>query len=903
MKLLYLRLENFIGIYNGLGLETLEIDFSLCKHKIIAIKGDNGSGKSTLNKALTPLPDNSIEIIPNKLGKKVLRYLLNDFSILYIEYQYQFITKNNRKLSKCIIRREINGQIIDLNPSMNMTNGRDIIYEFLNLDDNYITLSQLSANNKGLGSLKPSERKKYVNNIITSLQEYNDMYKLFTKKSIGLKSLINSISTKIKQIGNLDIIKNILLTNQNQLEILEKDKEILMGKKAIIINKIDEIKKNGDIITLFKDLESKRKKLENDIENMNFENYSDDILIMTEKELTKLEVEESNYSNKLKIIDKKLNDLVDQINTKEEKLRIFNDENSVLELFKSYQFKKDELEKELNRYITSFNEIGFENCKNISEEEYTNCLDLIDSFNTFIDDLLDSYDSREIVEEAYKVSIKKRELKDSFYKNAIISHEEKLKSLESKINMLDTCKKILEEDMKKIPKDCNHLIDYGCPFLDSYFSSKKILDENNYDNIMIELDKEQDILKELNNLFEQEMKIKECSNKIISMITYIKLYRSVLKKFPNTKPLLYDSELKWNITNFLKVNIDISIYREYTNYISLINHAKEDIKSIDENLIVVKNDLNQRLQLMNELKELKETHETIVYDKSNIEEELIKINNEKNNTKTYLEQLYFIKSNKDKLESMTNSLEETNEKLNTLLKQKDEYLQLSKQLNDINMKLETMGRKEIPIIKATLDKAKYSMSLYEQYKKDYESYESIYSQIQIFRQYSSINGIQTIYMEAYMNSILKTANELLRNLFNGVFLLQPFIINESEFKIPCIDNEGRIRQDISLMSDSQLSMISMIISFSLLYKVSGNYNIIKLDEVDSNLDNNNRLQFSVLINKIMDILDFSQCIIISHNNELDLSNSDMIIFKMEDQENYSSLLSTGGNVVFDINKF
>ena len=108
----------------------------------------------------------------------------------------------------------------------------------------------------------------------------------------------------------------------------------------------------------------------------------------------------------------------------------------------------------------------------------------------------------------------------------------------------------------------------------------------------------------------------------------------------------------------------------------------------------------------------------------------------------------------------------------------------------------------------------------------------------------------------------------------------------------------KLRPDISFMSDSQLSMISMIISFALLHKASESYNIIKLDEVDNNLDNDNRLQFSVLVERIMAILNFHQCVIISHNNEIDLSNVDMIVFKIENPSTLASLMCSGANIIF-----
>ena len=68
MKLLSIRLENYIGIYNGRGDNILEVDLSQSTSNIVIIRGSNGSGKSTLLKALSPLQDDNNAIIPGLEG-------------------------------------------------------------------------------------------------------------------------------------------------------------------------------------------------------------------------------------------------------------------------------------------------------------------------------------------------------------------------------------------------------------------------------------------------------------------------------------------------------------------------------------------------------------------------------------------------------------------------------------------------------------------------------------------------------------------------------------------------------------------------------------------------------------------------------------------------------------------
>ena len=288
--------------------------------------------------------------------------------------------------------------------------------------------------------------------------------------------------------------------------------------------------------------------------------------------------------------------------------------------------------------------------------------------------------------------------------------------------------------------------------------------------------------------------------------------------------------------------------------------------------------------------------------KSNVQE-LDSILTKKNEINTILNSIHIAKINKEKYEKFSKEYEEVCNSIKEMDKNAESLQSLKEELRLNSSELNVLRNDDLLNIKRSIEKDKYQLVLYDQYKKDYNEYMSKFNELQMLKKYTSIHGIQTVYMSVFMNSILQETNNLLRYLFGGRFALQPFIINESEFNIPCADTEGRVREDISLMSDSQLSMISMLISFVLLKKSSDNYNIIKLDEVDDNLDNINRIQFSILIEHIMSGLGFDQCLIISHNNELDLSNTDIVVLKLESQEMVDSLYNSGGNIIFNYNEY
>ena len=167
MRVLRLQLENYIGIYNGSGIHKLDIDFSKCMHKITVIRGSNGSGKSSLFKTIHPFSDSNYYLIPGLDASKRIVYQIDDTNIIDIRYFYPDARKGDGSRKTTICEVYFNG--IDINESKNVTTGRDIICDILDLDSGFLTLGQLSSEDKGLVDKKPSDRKKFINTKLSEL--------------------------------------------------------------------------------------------------------------------------------------------------------------------------------------------------------------------------------------------------------------------------------------------------------------------------------------------------------------------------------------------------------------------------------------------------------------------------------------------------------------------------------------------------------------------------------------------------------------------------------------------------------------------------------------------------------------------------------------------------------------
>ena len=129
-------------------------------------------------------------------------------------------------------------------------------------------------------------------------------------------------------------------------------------------------------------------------------------------------------------------------------------------------------------------------------------------------------------------------------------------------------------------------------------------------------------------------------------------------------------------------------------------------------------------------------------------------------------------------------------------------------------------------------------------------------------------------------------------MFDGKDVLCQFVINDHEFRIPGM-GIGLLNDDISSMSTSETCMISMILSFAILQQASTDYNILILDEIDGGLDTHNRLTFLNVLEELINMLNVEQCFIISHNDEINLKDCDIIMLKSNGQ--YSNI---DGNVIF-----
>lgn len=895
MRLVYIRLKGYIGLKNGLGINDLELDLSNAKHKITVISGINGCGKSTLLRAMSILPDSSSEFVEGMPAEKQLRIV--DGDNIYDIKITSAAARTGRGLSKASLIK--NG--IELNPNGNIGSYKECIFQEFDLDSNFITLSRLSGDDRGLADKSPAERKKFMSFIIENLETYNGIYKNLNKKSSIFKSYVNNLHTKIQNIGDENAIRGNLLTLENRRNtILQSIKDInsaiIESQTILSIND-----PNGTLQSeyetydgLVKDLSKSVSSYQKDFlilcKGLQIEPTMEALMVFLEQTNGLIETHERNIDDsnrkKLGLIEKKESLSTDITN---KKMKIIELESSI-----NTQLKDtiDLMRKKVKEEIRILNSIGIEDPDNTSKEEIQHTFNIIKMIVKMIEEDL-YYESTESMLQ-YTINWNPndyKQLQDDINTN---------NSLISSINMqLLEARKDAEliNILSNRPKNCK--ID-NCYFISSAYSLQNSKYKDKDVNIIIseleaELKRVQDNLEGL-YISSEHMEIisnkKTILNQIISEINNNRL---MLNKYSIGKLLLDTYEMKISHMESFNEFKDMDRLIEQINTITLYRRDIETLKNLESEYKVQSNFDIMLEQLKAEVELLESQFNEIGKQLSSITNEIYNYTSIINNLKAKYQTGCKAKDKGDTWCNEDLKLREAKAKLEEITKKSKESITILEKISAMNTQISQL-QSQIEPLENQIAKINGQLMLLDQYKLEYQQYSDKYNLINTLKKYSSpTGGIQTLFMSVYMSKTLDLANRLLGMLFNGQYRLLDYVINSNEFRIPFI-GQGLTVDDISSGSTSQVCMMGMVMNLVLLYQASTRYNITRLDEIDGGLDTRNRLEFVNVLYKVIDILDIDQLFIISHSLELELSNVDLIVLKTyEDYNDFGS----GANILYD----
>lgn len=852
VKVTYLKLQNFAGLYVGSGREEIEIDFTNSKNKVIGIVGSNGCGKTCLISTITPfahttsLDDRSTLslVLKGKDGYKEIRYV--DGNNEYIIKHYYKASKDTHSVKSYFMK---NGE--ELNENGNVSSFNDMVFCHMGLNQEMMRLVRIGTNVDSFISLTPAKRKEYIGRLIEELNLYAVIYKKINDDIRVVKTMLQAANTNLYNCHISDVVveEERLESFAKSIVKYEKDRDQIISK----ISKLNALIKDNDI-------EDLRRKQHEALSSLEEFKKNEKIIVdkgLVNKSIDDLARERTNHSNQRIDIQSKINSYrlgIDSNYKNIERLentikRIISD-NDIQSLMNSIQTLRDYVNK-VPSIIKDFNYLG--DPSEVLYQEFSK----FQSFNQISKMILTLNDTA--INTYLQLRIENKNV-DSWLKEKA---NKKLSSMNT-----DELNKLIDKvfaGSSIISPNCVNEFE-ECPFYKLYdvvSNIKADLDKDNFDS---------ETLNAINVI----------NNNVCNILNEIDRL-GIIKIPDNVKNELTESRMLDRLGKHLPF-FDLSSFEEY---LSLLKEYELYVKNVDK--------LSQYEKQLSMYK--KAGADSSMEEIKRYKDEISMYNNEINKLNTSLNEINILLDNDDSnittltkyndglkyKEMFESSLAHTEKILKPLENASDEKKELEFELRQIT-NLINMTREDERILSNKINEYKRLLNDVNNLAKKNKDLSIIQEAV------STKKGIPVIYMKRYLTKIQTLANELLSIIYEGEFKLSKFNVTTDTFEVPYIKNGKKI-PDIKYGSQSELALATMALSFALSKNSTASYNILLLDELDAGLDTNTRSAFLKMLYTQMSVIKSEQVFIISHNLS-QMVNVPMDIIKLSETDAKSKLQNT-----------
>lgn len=907
MKITYFRLKGYIKVLNGMGLEEISIPFSEFKNRIVLVQGENGCAKSTIIAALSPNPDGSdsfrTDVFIDDFGnrqiieypaEKEIHYVgVDDFgNENYIKILIQSIVDDSRtrRTTKAFISK--NGE--ELNPNGNVTSFKEIRDSILGIDPIYLDLSSISAENRGIVDMIPSERRKYMASYVGSLDTYNNIFKVISKKVTTLKSYMNTINSKLYELGDESELRLKLAQLTTSLKGYNKTRDELLKRLAdaeATVRIVDPDNKMQDLYasiserlgTINSEMKQFQAKLERvhsqlppELQSGNIDSYIEE----GEKSLKSYEKTLDDYKAKIRTL----------MSLNEAAMESLEHDRTILTGLTSNMIQDNTLEAadKLRKDVAEYEQyITPDDVKVLDAVSLDELVDLRETLTTFTKEIMAAEELHGWEEFSEAVIMAMDQDDERFNSDKIREYNTTITENEIKISTIKRDIEVMVENLKELqefsgtrPAECK--ID-TCPYIAKYV---KLGDAKSYESKINKVESE---LKELitsTQKLREEMELRTKVDEIVrrlDMAISMLYSKSALKKIPGIDCLLNIRTLKSHLLNRTRYNeIEGSVVSNYIEKASIyddLKKAKEQLKGLESDL-----------KTFDSNKALIESLEASIYNNERTcDQRTLDIQEATNdvnfttgiitNLTAKLDRLKDAKEYRDKITELESEKDKLRQEFEAV---KDKIKLVKEKMDSVNTIKSDIQRVEEAIapLSDTISQISYDLTSMVQYQSEYKESADKYDKMVFIRNACSPGnglGIQSEYIKRYMNDIIIDCNTMLGYMFGGSIRLDVPIINEKQFSIPFLGPNGIVVPDISMGSTAQKCMIGLVFSCVAMMKSSLKYNIPRFDEIDGGLDQQNRITFINVLNQILDFMHSEQCVICSHNMEFDTQSTTRLI--------------------------
>ena len=837
MKILYLKLTNFINIVTAFNTETIEIDFSKSNNNVVLLTGPNGSGKTSILSCLHPFPtngnmdvrsDNPI-IVPRENGYKEIH--ISDGDDLYVIQH--FYTRNS---DKHIIKSYIQKNGVELNENGNVTSFKEIVEKELGLEQDYMKLTRLGSNVTNFIDMKRQERKNFTGKIISEADIYLSYHKKIMADKNKVNIQINHTSDLIRrlQVDDLSELKKAQKSLQHQIEDLTAKIEKANSELSVLQYQLNDC---GDIPAMRERIQEKEKELKH-IQKALARASEIKISISTLKSMieeAKIAILKAKSALDTNVITRtgilnQLDSIANEIDSIRREIARIEDDQNVKDMEANIELLRETIRRRAKESGIS----GYVRPCSKAEME-----DLIKMLDKCMDILLSTYElGKGPIQKAVSFFHTKTDIEKYTREN-----REKIK----RNRMQSLCEQVYAEiskDIGLLGPDCKN--PSGCRVYDFYqriyeyatqAPDKVIEDETFLAYTKMAYNNIQTVLKYLRDYHDIFEKMPECIKDQFLMNT-------VLTHICNME-WIYDKDIIFHelglITDDELQDADLEELSRQKSMLAQYKKANSNIEYFQNKLEEL---INSRTTLMGQLDEIKETINSLNREIA-----------EKEASVSDYEDMVIAMEHEDEVETEFNDLKS---KLTLASQLSLQIREKTSILNDLQFRKNKMSK--------THQDNEFRIENYKRYKKDLDELSSKFTDLEyLARALSSREGIPLIFIQAYLKDIKDVANQLLDVVYDGDLHLEDFEITADEFGIP-YSTKGTTVKDVIYASQGERSFISLALSFALTYKSISKYNIMLLDEIDATLDISNREKFLHVLEMQIDMIHAEQVFVISHND-------------------------------------
>ena len=825
MRIIYLKLTNFVGVKAATGLNEIELKYDQIKQPIIQLYGRNRCGKTVLIQQHHPFSSINLTgderndlslIIPGEIGVKKIVYEVED-KVYVITHTYKPSGKSHTVSTSITHNNE------ELNPSGGVTSANSLIEKLLGINKYSFQFIINGTNLTSFAGMGSTQRKQLLNKAL-GIDIYDKIHKLATDDYRFTSKLIASLNhTKeylLATYGSFEVLfatldqKRSEKQQQNyELQQIKTDMDRLQGTIQTIKNQNPE----SELISVRHSIDEYHHAIET-IGGRLDPDYHDKLVneqIELNQRLADLKAERTIVMNELDDLYAKQHDI-----------------ESTIESSRRAREDCAALEAQIQDLTTKIESIKVETIGIFSSSQFLfGMLSVAQSINSICQEISTSLSGDLLnmmtdmlvhdVDVAAFIMQEGTALMDSETEKSVISYVRSL--------MLSVEGEIPESDQCIIQNRCLYRRVYDA--FEAYFHSYQSKQKGKFSKY----DWEQ---------FEHAFKNVQSIKRLVNFDA------------PETLGSVFDIKNMMKRLCDGKSGCDI----DYIKYL-IEETAKSEQRS---QYIQQRQECVQRLEIMKSSVLIDVDEDATNAIKTKIDAAIEK----RDRCNTDISDITSRLEITDRNRMLISGIQRVD--INALEKRR---LQLEKSVNELQGAMQEyttfseayqLKRASADTLTRDLDQLEKAVDQYTKTTADIESHQTADATYKaIAEATSSTKGMPVIAIRDTVDRAIATANRLLNVMYEDeIQLLRP-IIDETRFQLPfkCGNNRS---EDIRYGSQSESTLLSLALSLSLAASLT-HYSVPLIDEIDAYLDIAIRDGFILMLDSMMNAMGMQQMFLISHN--------------------------------------